>query len=421
MKPAHTFLEDIFDKLASVAPDVRGVRRDTYGKGEQAAHDLLKSVAKELSLDIATDAGANLYMTLTGKEPGLPVVMTGSHMDSVPAGGNFDGATGVIAALEIARRWRQDNYVPDRSLVVMAIRAEESAWFPVSYIGSKAAFNLLSASDLEAKRHDNGSLLKDGISSSGGDPQALLYGQPFLKAADIHAFLELHIEQGPCLLEQSDTVIGVVTGICGSTRYRYARLHGAYAHSGATPRLFRQDSVVALSDLVTRAQAMWAEQEAQGHLFTLTFGIFSTDADLASFCKISGDVAFSIDIRSTSSETLQVIEAKLKELCLDVERKYGVSFEFGTHSGSKPAIMDETIQNEMLEAAADLSVGAQMMPSGAGHDTAIFANQGIRCGMLFVRNQNGSHCPEEFLDIADLRKAIDVFDVVLKQETSLSL
>jgi len=223
MKPAHTFLEDIFDKLASVAPDVRGVRRDTYGKGEQAAHDLLKSVAKELSLDIATDAGANLYMTLTGKEPGLPVVMTGSHMDSVPAGGNFDGATGVIAALEIARRWRQDNYVPDRSLVVMAIRAEESAWFPVSYIGSKAAFNLLSASDLEAKRHDNGSLLKDGISSSGGDPQALLYGQPFLKAADIHAFLELHIEQGPCLLEQSDTVIGVVTGICGSTRYRYAR------------------------------------------------------------------------------------------------------------------------------------------------------------------------------------------------------
>ena len=127
-------------------------------------------------------------------------MFTGSHLDSVPRGGNYDGAAGVVAGLAVLAGWRQAGAIPDCDVTVMGVRAEESAWFPVSYIGSKAAFGLLPAEALQARRFDTQRTLADHIQSCGGQPDRIVQGPAALDASRIAAFFELHIEQGPVLL-----------------------------------------------------------------------------------------------------------------------------------------------------------------------------------------------------------------------------
>ncbi|MGI4860015.1 MAG: M28 family peptidase, partial [Janthinobacterium lividum] len=146
----------LLDTLRSESSDGEGVTRDTYGAGEQRAHATLAAAARALGLEVRTDAAMNLYMTLPGRDRAAPVRMTGSHLDSVPRGGNFDGAAGVVAGLAVLAGWRHAGRTPAADLTTMAIRAEESAWFPVSYIGSKAAFGQLPAAALDARRQNAG-------------------------------------------------------------------------------------------------------------------------------------------------------------------------------------------------------------------------------------------------------------------------
>ncbi|QHI99467.1 hydantoinase/carbamoylase family amidase [Xylophilus rhododendri] len=399
----------LFERLRQDNADQDGVTRDTYGAGEQRAHDLLAAEARRLGLEVRTDAALNLYLTLPGRERGLPVVMTGSHLDSVPVGGNYDGAAGVVAGLSVLAGWVAAGVQPGRDVTVMAVRAEESAWFPVSYIGSKAAFGKLGPEALEARRFDTGRTLGEHLTELGGQPQALARGEAQLTADTIDCFIELHIEQGPVLLGQGD-VLGIVTGICGSLRYRAARAVGRYGHSGATPRLYRQDAVVAFAALVQRSQQDWAEMEAQGHELTLTFGRVETDPHQSDLSKVAGQVDFCIDIRSRSHATLAEMDRRLKRAARNAS---GVVFDFGPVSGSEPAVMDDALRQALTEAAALQGLAAPALPSGAGHDTATFANAGVASAMLFVRNANGSHNPEETMTMNDFAAGCAVLGAVL--------
>lgn len=310
--PDMQMAETLFAQLQKMSFDGRGITREAYGPGEQKAHALVRQIAEAAGLEVLTDAAMNLYMILPGRDRDAPKIVIGSHLDSVPAGGNYDGAAGVLAGLAILKGWKDAERIPERDIMVIAIRAEESAWFPISYLGSKAVLGQLTRNDLGILRKDNQISIEQHIRQCGGDPDKVITEPPLFNTSQLAAFLEIHIEQGP-VLENADIPVGVVTGICGSLRYRFAKAHGKYAHSGACPSWCRQDAVIATAELVTEMNRFWYEMEQFGHELTVTFGRFFTDAVDADMSKVSGLVDFSVDFRSRNPETLTLIDNHLKK------------------------------------------------------------------------------------------------------------
>lgn len=419
IEPDLALAASLFEQLHASSFDGVGITRDTYGAGEQRAHALMADNARRLGLEVRVDAALNLYLTLPGRHREKPVVMTGSHLDSVPRGGNYDGAAGVVAGLAVLAGWIREGAQPDRDVTVMGIRAEESAWFPVSYIGSTSAFGLLSPQALSSRRADTGRTLAEHIGGLGGRPEALARGEAELRPESIDCFVELHIEQGP-VLEGGGHALGVVTGICGSHRYRQAQIKGRYAHSGATPRTHRQDAVVALAALIERLQREWRDLEAGGHELTLTFGQVNTDPMQADFSKVPGQVSFCVDIRSRSADTLRLLDSLLLAAAGELEASHGVRFDWGPVSGSQPAVMDEPLQHALRGAALAAGVQPRQLPSGAGHDAATFSNRGVPTAMLFVRNANGSHNPEEAMAMDDFAAGVRCLGQVLAMRAGLA-
>lgn len=396
--------ERLFEELRQRTGTNRGITRASYGLGEQIAHDMVRREARTLGLEITMDPGCNLYMTMKGREDG-PAIFIGSHIDSVPMGGNFDGAAGVLLGLSVLSGYARARIRPPRDVTVMVIRAEESTWFGASYIGSRAAFGLLSGEELDkVKRSSDQIALGSAIDAAGGDTAFLRAGKPFLDPARIAMFIEPHIEQGPVLVERGIPV-GIVTGIRGSFRYRDAKCIGVYAHSGATPRDFRQDAVRAAAALVMELDAAWMRLQKDGADLVVTFGQFYTDASEAAFSKIAGRLNFALDVRSQEPETLERMKVVVAETVARIEAEHNVRFELGRLSGSSAAKMDPGVVNALCALATEHGIEAETMACGAGHDAAVFAGAGVPTGMVFIRNANGSHNPDEHMDMADFEEA----------------
>lgn len=406
--PDLALARSLFDALAEKTCCPSGYSRPSYGDGEQIAHDLVRQAAAVLGLESATDAAGNLCMTLRGRDGSAPPIVVGSHLDSVPHGGNYDGAAGVIAGLAAAAGLCRAGIAPSRDVMIMAIRAEESTWFPSSYIGSRAALGLLPAETLDTVvRSDTGRTLAEHMAVAGFDPEAVRRGRKHFSPAALGAFIEVHIEQGP-VLEQSGTPLGIVTGIRGGLRYRTARCLGAYGHSGAEPRRLRRDAVFAMSHLVVELDALWREMEAAGADVTITVGQFTTDPEMHAFSKVPGEVRFSLDVRSQSVATMDEVHRRFLHMCELTAEERGVRFELGPLIRSTPALMDDTLRARMVRIAHDLGIPALEMASGAGHDAAVFANSGVPTAMLFIRNANGSHNPDEAMAMEDFATATTV-------------
>jgi len=225
MQPDIKLAATLFDTLDRATRRGRGIDRDSYGDGEQAAHDIVASKARELGLEVTVDAIGNLMMTLAGRNRDLPRIIIGSHLDSSPQSGNYDGAAGVVAGLCVLAALNSSGTRPENDVTVMGIRAEESSWFDVSYIGSNGAFGLLDPACLAVTRSDNGRTLEATLLERGFDPTPIRERRALLQAARIRAYLELHIEQGPTLVAER-LPAAAVTGIRGCKRYRNARCIG---------------------------------------------------------------------------------------------------------------------------------------------------------------------------------------------------
>src|SRR5471032_2501791 len=253
-----------FDHLRRHSKSRLGVTRASYGEGEQMAHDLMQGLGQELGLEKRVDAAGNLYLTLPGRDRARPAIMTGSHLDSVPEGGNYDGAAGVVAGMAMLARWRRAGRQPAQDITVMGVRAEELSWFPAPYIGSRAAFGLLEPEALDnCKRFDTGRSLAEHMTEAGFSPDRVRAQESQLDPQKIRCFLELHIEQGPVLVQRAIPV-GIVTGIRGNIRYRDCHIVGRYGHAGAEPRETRQDALLAGVELVSRLEQLWIEHETVG-------------------------------------------------------------------------------------------------------------------------------------------------------------
>jgi N-carbamoyl-L-amino-acid hydrolase len=399
-EPDVALAERLFDTLKKETADTAGVTRAAYGKGEQFAHDLVIAEAKKVGLPTWVDAGGNLYVRLEGTAPVRKSIIVGSHLDSVPMGGNYDGAAGVLTGLAVIIAWQRAGFRLKDDLVVMVTRAEESNWFPHSYVGSKSALGILPAYALDVKRSDTGRTLADHMTELGLKPDEVRAGVPQIKPDDIRAYIEMHIEQGPVLIEKNIPA-ALVTGIRGSFRYREARVLGEYAHSGAVPRAYRHDAVIGAADIIMRLQDEWLRFEAEGHDMVYTVGVLTTDPAQHAFSKISGDVGMSIDVRSHSVPTLDKMRERLQAVVADVEKKHRVRVELGPLTGSSPAVMDRVLLDTFGEAMERVGTPRFEMACGAGHDAAVFSGLGVPTLMLFVRNQNGSHNPDEAMEMAD--------------------
>ena len=406
--------EELFAILKERTGDGVGITRESYGERESLALDIVEAKARALGLATERDAGANLVVTLQGTEPDLPFLACGSHLDSVPQGGNFDGAAGVIAGLAILARFKQEGFRPRRTLKLYALRGEESARFGRAYMGSSALFGGLTPADLAVKDEVTGRTLAECMRDVGVDIERVERGEPLLDASRVAGWVELHIEQGPVLVAR-ELPIGIVTGIRGNIRHRSVECVGEPGHSGAIPRWLRRDAVFAAAELITHLDRHWRTLLERGRDVVVTSGVFGTDPQEHAIARIPGMVRFSFEVRSQSQRTIDAFYDLFLSECRLVAEERGVEFLLDRKLETAPASMDAIWIERLKRAARNLGLPDEEIPSGAGHDSAVFANAGIPSAMIFVRNEHGSHNPHEAMDIDDFIAGIAVMRQAIRE------
>jgi beta-ureidopropionase / N-carbamoyl-L-amino-acid hydrolase len=403
----------LFDRLSDATRRGRGIVRDSYGAGEQAAHDIMRAAGERTGLEVSVDAIGNLTMTLPGRDRSAQRIIIGSHLDSSPQAGNYDGAAGVVAGLCVVSALKEAGVHPRCDVSVMGIRAEESSWFNISYLGSGGAFGLLDPACLSIPRSDTGRSLESTLIECGFDPRPIRERRSLLDPSKIRAYLELHIEQGPTLVAER-LPAAVVTGIRGCKRFRNARCIGQYGHSGAVNRPHRHDAVAATVALLHHLESIWVQLEDSGADLVVTSGELFTDPAMHAPSKIAGETHFVLDVRSVSDATMNAVATEARQAAARIGEAYRVTFDLGATSDSPPAVMDDRLRASLM----GLLDRPFEMPSGAGHDAAVFAKVGIPTAMIFVRNENGSHNPDESMTLDDFAVATQALIGLVLQEAS---
>jgi N-carbamoyl-L-amino-acid hydrolase len=404
---------NLFADVAACCRDGEGITRESYGPTEDAALAIVESFAQRQGLTTARDAAQNLVVSLPDEASGAAIYV-GSHLDSVPQGGNFDGLAGVVAGLLCLVDFRQDRTRLRRPVRVLGLRGEESAWFGKAYVGSSALLGKLAGEDLELRHRSDTCSLAEAMARIGVPVERVRRGDRLFDIDKAAAYLELHIEQGPVLVARNWPT-AVVTGIRGNIRHKRVVCRGEAGHSGAVPRELRRDAVLATAEVMHRLDEHWAVWLERGRDLVVTFGIVSTDPRAHAMSRIPGEMAFSFEVRSQSAETLDEFYELFHTECTAVAIKRNVEFEFDHRLKTPPARMDERWIARLLELSRQLGLPAEIVPSGAGHDAAVFAEAGVPCGMIFIRNEHGSHNPHEAMDIDDFVRGVGLLRSALSE------
>lgn len=401
------FAKKIFDDIRAMSADVQGVTRQAFSAKETEVLDYLTKIGQSLQLEITPDRAGNVWMTLPGKDRSLPAFVAGSHVDSVPQGGNYDGLAGVTAALTVAWWMRQTGFQPVRDYTVLMMRGEESSFFGKAYMGSLGMLGKLTAKDLALKIRDGSCTLAEAMQSCGIDPEAVSGGKPLVDIGRIAAFVELHIEQGPTLDAQKEARAGIVTGIRGNIRHKAVRILGEAAHSGATDKPYRHDALMAFTDWMQRVDRAWDRWLIQGEDLVFTVGVLKM-ASSAAISVIPGEVTFSVDIRSLSADTVKRFHDLMQKYGEEVASERGVKIEYDPALVTAPSGVDAALSDRLETSAKAEGIPCMRLASGAGHDSAVLGNNGIPVAMIFVANQLGSHNPHEAMKMEDFMQGTDI-------------
>lgn len=404
---AESIAARLFDEVADFSADTAGVSRPAFSATETRTLKFLEEYASAQGLAVRYDAGQNAVFSLPDDAEASRYLLVGSHVDSVPNGGNFDGLAGVIAGLLCLVRAKRSGTRFAKPVKVIAMRAEESAWFGPCYIASKALLGKLDDDELQALHKGDGRSLSAHMADIGINMNQVRQHRPLIDPSAIEAYIELHIEQGPLLVEK-DIPAAVVSGIRGNIRHKKIRCVGEAGHSGAVPRAYRKDPVLAMADLLTRLDESWLTILQKGEDLVLTAGMVATDPVRHALTRIPDLVDFSLDLRSQSAEALSEVRALLMQEIKSVERERGVRFQLDKELHTAPALCDKQMVEGLSASMAQIQQDPFTMPSGGGHDAAVFANAGIPSAMVFVRNRNGSHNPDEAMEIPDLVAGTDI-------------
>ena len=401
------FANKIFDDIRAMSADVQGVTRQAFSAKETEVLDYLTKIGQSLQLEITPDRAGNVWMTLPGKDRSLPAFVAGSHVDSVPQGGNYDGLAGVTAALTVVWWMRQTGFQPVRDYTVLMMRGEESSFFGKAYMGSLGMLGKLTAKDLALKIRDGSCTLAEAMQSCGIDTEAVSGGKPLVDIDRIAAFVELHIEQGPTLDAQKEARAGIVTGIRGNIRHKAVRILGEAAHSGATDKPYRHDALMAFTDWMQRVDRAWDRWLIQGEDLVFTVGVLKM-ASSAAISVIPGEVTFSVDIRSLSADTVKRFHDLMQKYGEEVASERGVKIEYDPALVTAPSGVDAALSDRLETSAKAEGIPCMRLASGAGHDSAVLGNNGIPVAMIFVANQLGSHNPHEAMKMEDFMQGTDI-------------
>jgi N-carbamoyl-L-amino-acid hydrolase len=354
----------------------------------------LEEEFKAAGLSVEVDAGGNLIGRTSGTGRGLGALVAGSHSDTVPAGGRFDGMLGLLAALEAAQSIREQQISLVHPLEVVDFLAEEPSDFGISCIGSRSWAGVLTASDL-ARSLPSNVTLASAIKSVGGSAERL--GVPIRSRDSVSAYVELHIEQGVVLAERK-AEIGVVTAIVGIRRHDVT-VEGRADHAGTTPMSLRRDALVGAAGFIRAVDELARLRPSESPYLVATVGKLSVEPNAIN--AVPGSVHMILEVRSTDETALLQFEQELWRRTEGEWNDRGLRLTRSLLSQTLPTACSPLIQSTIEEASMAAGFSSTRLPSGAGHD-GVFVARIAPMGMIFVPCREGrSHSPEEWAEPGD--------------------
>jgi N-carbamoyl-L-amino-acid hydrolase len=370
-----------------------GTHRVAYSDADRQGREYAMKLMREAKLDVSIDAAGNIVGRRAGKDLGLKPLMIGSHIDSVPEGGSYDGQVGSMGAIEVARTLAENNVSLRHPLEVVIFQNEEGGT-----VGSHAVAKGLTERELNLVSNSK-KTIREGIKFIGGDPDKL--AQPLRKKGDISAYVELHIEQGG-ILDAEKIDIGVVEGIV-SVNWWEVTVEGFANHAGTTPMNGRRDALLAAAKYIEAVNRVTAS--VPGRQVGTVGKIQSFPG---AYNVVPGKVVTSLDLRDLDAAKVRMLFEKIQAEVRQIEQATGTKFEFKQVNETPPAPTDPHIRQWIDEAAKQLGLTTKLLPSGAGHDAQEIYSL-CPVGMIFIPSRNGiSHSPREFSRPEDITNGANV-------------
>lgn len=403
----NTELNELIDTLAEFSETAEGERdgvtRLLYSEPWKAAQNFLARTMREAGLSVRFDKVGNLIGRLEGSDPSSPVILTGSHIDTVRNGGKLDGAYGIIGGIAALRALKETYGTPVHPLEVVSFCEEEGSRFPIAYWGSGNMTGQFDWRGGQMVRDSEGVSLHAAMETSGFGRE----DQIDSVRSDLGAFVELHIEQG-VILERMAKQIGIVEAIVGQRRYSVT-LRGEANHAGTTPMNMRTDALAGAAELIVRLEQLATRAAA----LVATAGRLQAAPNIPNV--IPGAVEFSLDIRHDNERTLSWFCDYLFQEYEDIANRRGLALEVTPWLATTPVPMSRPLTERIEQICGRLSLNHRRMFSGAGHDAQLFAGL-CPTAMIFVPSKAGiSHSPEEFTAPEQLADGVSVLTALLHE------
>lgn len=376
-----------------------GICRPTLSPLEKQAFELATSWMKEAGMQVKIDGFGNLIGVYEGTDPSLPVLMMGSHLDSQPYGGRFDGTAGVLAAIEVVMAMHEKGIRPKRSIHVVSFADEEGWRFKKGLFGSRGILGKLEAGEL-GRADENGITREQALRDFGLDPSGFKASE--YTPGSIHCFLELHIEQGP-VLDIAGKPVGVVTGISGPL-WLTVKLKGMAGHAGSVPMPLRKDALLGAAQITTALNEIVTAEPSAPTIGTVgTMQVFPGSRNI-----IPEEVTFTIDLRDIDMVRRNNCEQALRKRIDEIVSKNNLHCEISEDTNSEPRYCAAWIQDIIQKNCEKLNLEAPRLMSGPFHD-ALTLSYACDYGMIFVRCKDGiSHNPLEYSSYEDLSLGTEV-------------
>jgi hydantoinase/carbamoylase family amidase len=397
--------KELLDKVNQYNSGEKGITRVAYSNEEQACTHAFMRLCKDEKLEVRLDNCGNLIARREGKIAGLPPVVMGSHLDTVYQGGKYDGAVGVTAALEVIKRLNEKEIQTDHPIEIISFACEESARFGVSTVGSKAMAGLMEKEKYRHLKDRNGITMEKAFSLCALDYNSV--DQASRKGEEFRAFFELHIEQGPLLINENKT-IGIVSGIAAPARITL-KIIGRASHSGTTPMNMRKDALLGASEIALELEKAAIQEHLHGTVATVgDLEVYSGAMNV-----VPGEIEMKIDIRSSSVESRQRVLDHLYETISFVKNRRHLEIEENVISIESPVTLSQDLMGDLKDICEDKKIPYRIMQSGAGHDAMNMVALGP-VGLIFIPSVDGiSHNPNEYTDLEDILYGIDVLEAII--------
>jgi len=375
----------------------RGITRLAFSEEEAQARTYVKGLMQGIGMTIREDAIGNIYGRLEGELPLSPVTV-GSHLDSVPQGGCYDGTLGIMCGLEAMRAIKEHGIGHKRPLELIIFSCEESSRFNMATVGSKVVSGKLGLEKLKTLKDKHGVSVYDAAKAFGCDVDALEEAK--LGKNALYSYIELHIEQGP-VLENKGIPVGIVTGIAAPIRYELV-VQGKADHSGATPMSMRQDALACAAEIILGVESIGGTKAGETTVATVGFA----NATPGVLNVIPGTVTLGIDIRDIDKDNLEKATTLICNMIECTVTKRGLTYTLKELTHDAPTALDKKIIDLLTEEAENLDIDALLLPSGAGHDAMHMGEVAEFTGMLFIPCKEGiSHNVAEEITMEDACKA----------------